>query len=119
VGEAVGDIGAPWGGVHGLRGLRGVGAGAGVAFPERAFAGGVQQRQVVVGFRPPPCGERAAVLRRTGTFVGLRIGPPKVLVTRTAWVPCLTASASIQSMARQAASFQSRWTSSSGTQAAR
>jgi len=68
VGGAVGDVGAPWGGVHGLRGLRG--AGAGVAFPERSFGGGVQQRQVVVGFRPPPCGERAAVLRRAGTFVG-------------------------------------------------
>jgi len=70
VGGAVGDVGAPRGGVHGLRGLWGVGAGAGVALPERAFAGGVQQRQVVVGFGSPPCGERAAVLRRAGTFVG-------------------------------------------------
>lgn len=86
VGGAVGDVGAPRGGVHRLRGLRGVGAGPGVALPERAFGGGVQQRQVVVGFQSPPRGERATVLRRAGPFVGfpqrlqaqrdLRVRPP-------------------------------------------
>lgn len=69
MGGAVGNEGARRGGGHRLRGLRGVGVGAGIAFAEGALVG-VQQRQVVVGFGAPPRGERATVFRRPGRLVG-------------------------------------------------